>query len=114
MGHTQSASINLVIILLNVLLGFTIGISSLRWHWIIHGLVLGGILGVMWTQTLPIGIPEEATIPFSSFSPNFPVSGVVSIPASTCQKSLFIQSCSFSVFAYKPHGTERRKPAIAP
>jgi hypothetical protein len=47
MGHTQPASINLVMILTNVVLGFTIGISSLRWHWAIHGLVLGGIFGVI-------------------------------------------------------------------
>ena len=47
MGHTQPASINLVMILFNVLLGFTIGISSLRWHWIVHGLVLGGFFGVI-------------------------------------------------------------------
>jgi len=47
MGHTQPISINLVIILFNGLLGFTIGISSLRWYWTIHGLVLGGIFGAI-------------------------------------------------------------------
>ena len=47
MGHTQPVSINLVIILFNGLLGFTIGISSLRWHWALHGLILGGMFGVV-------------------------------------------------------------------
>ena len=47
MGHAQPLSINLVIILSNGLLGFCIGISSLRWHWILHGLVLGGMFGVI-------------------------------------------------------------------
>jgi len=47
MGHTQPVSIDLVIILFNGLLGFTIGISSLRWHWALHGLILGGTFGVV-------------------------------------------------------------------
>ena len=47
MGHAQPPSINLVMILTNVLLGFTMGISSLRWHWAIHGLVVGGFFGVI-------------------------------------------------------------------
>ena len=47
MGHTQPVSIDLVIILFNGLLGFTIGISSLRWHWVLHGLILGGIFGAV-------------------------------------------------------------------
>jgi hypothetical protein len=28
-------------------MGFVIGISSLCWHWAIHGLVLGGLVGVV-------------------------------------------------------------------
>jgi len=28
------------------LLGFVIGISSLRWHWALHGIVLGLIVGI--------------------------------------------------------------------
>jgi len=47
MGHTQPLSINLFMILSNGLLGFAIGISSLRWHWALHGLVLGGMFGVI-------------------------------------------------------------------
>jgi hypothetical protein len=47
MGHTPPCSINVVMILFNVLLGFSIGISSLRWHWALHGLVLGGMFGVI-------------------------------------------------------------------
>jgi hypothetical protein len=47
MGHSQPVSIDLVIILFNGLLGFTIGISSLRWHWVLHGLILGGIFGAI-------------------------------------------------------------------
>jgi hypothetical protein len=62
MGHTQPASINLVMILFNVLLGFTIGISSLRWHWIVHGLVLGGIFGVI-LGLLSVGQGTEFTWP---------------------------------------------------
>lgn len=45
MGHTQPLVINLVIILLNGLMGFTIGVSSLPWPWAVHGLVLGGMFG---------------------------------------------------------------------
>jgi hypothetical protein len=47
MGHTQPLSINLFMVLSNVLLGFAIGISSLRWHWALHGLTLGGMFGVV-------------------------------------------------------------------
>ena len=47
MGHTQPLLINLFMILSNGLLGFAIGISSLRWHWTLHGLVLGGMFGVI-------------------------------------------------------------------
>jgi hypothetical protein len=45
MGHSQPISVNLVIVLFNGLMGFTIGISALRWHWVLHGLVLGGLFG---------------------------------------------------------------------
>ena len=45
MGHDQSLQINLFMILANGLLGFTIGISCLRWHWALHGLALGGLFG---------------------------------------------------------------------
>lgn len=47
MRHPQPLSVNLVIILFNGLLGFSIGISSLRWHWALHGLVLGGMFGAI-------------------------------------------------------------------
>ena len=47
MGHRQPFSINLMMIITNGLLGFCIGISSLRWHWAIHGLVLGGLFGLI-------------------------------------------------------------------
>ena len=47
MGHTQSLSVNLVIILLNGLMGFTIGISALKWQWALHGLILGGLFGIV-------------------------------------------------------------------
>ena len=47
MGHTQSIQINLFMILSNGLLGFAIGISCLRWHWTLHGLVLGAMFGVI-------------------------------------------------------------------
>lgn len=47
MGHDQPNSVNSVIILTNALLGFTIGISSLRWHWVFHGLILGGLFGLV-------------------------------------------------------------------
>jgi hypothetical protein len=47
MGHTQPLSVNLVMILFNGLLGFCIGISSLRWPWVIHGLVLGALFGAI-------------------------------------------------------------------
>jgi hypothetical protein len=46
MGHRQPLSINLMMIFTNGLLGFCIGISSLRWHWAVHGLVLGGLFGI--------------------------------------------------------------------
>jgi hypothetical protein len=29
-----------------MLLGFVIGISSLRWHWALHGILLGLIIGI--------------------------------------------------------------------
>jgi len=35
----------MLIVLQNGLMGFTIGISSLRWPWVMHGLVLGGMFG---------------------------------------------------------------------
>ena len=47
MGHTQPVSINVMMILTNGLLGFCIGISSLRWHWAIHGIVLGVLFGII-------------------------------------------------------------------
>ena len=28
-------------------MGCVIGISSLRWHWAIHGLILGGLFGLI-------------------------------------------------------------------
>ena len=47
MGHRQPFSINLMMIITNGLLGFCIGISSLRWHWAVHGVVLGGLFGII-------------------------------------------------------------------
>ena len=47
MGHRQPLSINLMMIITNGLLGFCIGISSLRWHWAVHGIVLGGLFGII-------------------------------------------------------------------
>ena len=44
-GHSQPLVTNALIILQNGLMGFAIGISSLRWPWAIHGLVLGGMFG---------------------------------------------------------------------
>jgi len=63
MGHTQPVSVNLVIILFNGLLGFTIGISSLRWHWAVHGLVLGGIFGLC-LGLVAAGVGNEFYWPF--------------------------------------------------
>ena len=34
-------------ILFHGLFGFSIGISPLRWHWALHGLVMGGIFGII-------------------------------------------------------------------
>ena len=45
-GQPAPLSDNLHVILIQGILGFAIGISSLRWHWALHGLVLGGIFGV--------------------------------------------------------------------
>jgi len=44
-GHNQPLVTNMLIILQNGLMGFTIGISSLRWSWAMHGLLLGGLFG---------------------------------------------------------------------
>ncbi len=41
----------------NGLMGFSIGISSLRWSWAMHGLVLGGMFGfVLGIRALAIGM----------------------------------------------------------
>lgn len=36
----------MMILLHRTLLGFVIGISSLRWHWVLHGILLGLIIGI--------------------------------------------------------------------
>jgi hypothetical protein len=36
-----------LIVLVNTLMGFTIGISSLRYHWMMHGALIGGIYGLV-------------------------------------------------------------------
>jgi len=46
MGQPAPLSDNLHVVLTLGILGFVIGISSLRWHWALHGLVWGGIFGV--------------------------------------------------------------------
>ena len=45
MGHDQPLVVNILMVLYNGLMGFTIGISSLSWSWPVHGLVLGGMFG---------------------------------------------------------------------
>ena len=39
--------INLRMMITFGIMGFVIGISSLRWHWAIHGLVIGGLFGLI-------------------------------------------------------------------
>lgn len=36
----------IMILFHRTLLGFVIGISSLRWHWALHGILLGLIIGI--------------------------------------------------------------------
>lgn len=36
----------IMILFHRTLLGFVIGISSLRWHWVLHGVLLGLIIGI--------------------------------------------------------------------
>jgi hypothetical protein len=39
--------INLRMMITFGFMGFVIGISSLRWHWALHGLVIGGLVGLI-------------------------------------------------------------------
>jgi len=50
-GAPLSLASSISMALLWALLGFSIGISSLRWHWVIHGMVLGLIFGVVFGVT---------------------------------------------------------------
>jgi len=36
-----------LLVLVNALMGFTIGISSLRYHWMTHGALIGGLFGLV-------------------------------------------------------------------
>jgi len=47
-----------LLVLTNALMGFTIGISSLRIHWMAHGVIIGGLFGVvlaLFTQSQGLG-----------------------------------------------------------
>lgn len=58
MGLTVLWSQSVLIVLINALMGFTIGISSLRFHWITHGVSLGLLFGVvlaLFTQSHGLG-----------------------------------------------------------
>lgn len=47
-----------LLVLTNALMGFTIGISSLRIHWMAHGAVIGGLFGLvlaLFTQSQGLG-----------------------------------------------------------
>lgn len=48
----------ILLVLTNALMGFTIGISSLRIHWMAHGAVIGGLFGIvlaLFTQSQGLG-----------------------------------------------------------
>jgi len=58
MGLEIPWSQSVLIVLLNALMGFTIGISSLRIHWMTHGAALGLLFGVvlaLFTQSHGLG-----------------------------------------------------------
>jgi len=47
MGLEVAWSHSVLIVLVNTVMGFTIGISSLRYHWMIHGALIGAIFGLV-------------------------------------------------------------------
>jgi len=47
MGLDVMASHGVLIVLVNSLMGFTIGISSLRYHWMAHGALIGALFGLV-------------------------------------------------------------------
>jgi len=47
LGLNVAWSHSALIVLMNVLMGFTIGISSLRYHWMTHGALIGVIFGLV-------------------------------------------------------------------
>lgn len=47
MGFQMMWSQSVVLVLVNALMGFTIGISSLRLHWMVHGAFIGLIFGIV-------------------------------------------------------------------
>ncbi len=47
MGLDVLWSHSTLIVLMNTLMGFTIGISSLRYHWMTHGALIGGFFGLV-------------------------------------------------------------------
>jgi len=58
MGLEMLWSQSVLIVLINALMGFTIGISSLRFHWIAHGAMLGLMFGIalaLFTQSHGLG-----------------------------------------------------------
>jgi hypothetical protein len=46
LGIDISLTYLLLLLSHRMLLGFVIGISALRWHWALHGIVLGLIVGI--------------------------------------------------------------------
>lgn len=58
MGLDVLWSQSVLLVLINTLMGFTIGISSLRIHWMLHGAFIGLIYGVVlaiFTQSHGLG-----------------------------------------------------------
>jgi hypothetical protein len=47
MGLEMLWSQSVLLVLINALMGFTIGISSLRIHWVTHGAAIGLLFGVV-------------------------------------------------------------------
>ncbi len=47
MGLQVIWSQSVVLVLINALMGFTIGISSLRLHWMLHGALIGLLYGMV-------------------------------------------------------------------
>jgi hypothetical protein len=58
MGLDVVSSFGVLLVLTNALMGFTIGISSLRIYWMAHGAVIGGLFGIvlaLFTQSQGLG-----------------------------------------------------------